>query len=82
MMSKLRKPPTRAKTLSRAQVAAISGVSPSTVSRWGREGRLPCIVTLGGQQRYFEHDVAKLAEAAHRRRTAWKRGERRPPAGR
>ena len=24
------------------------GVSPNTVTRWAREGRLPCQVTLGG----------------------------------
>jgi predicted DNA-binding transcriptional regulator AlpA len=65
--------PSRSRTLSRAQVGAIFGVSSSTISRWGREGKLPCIVTLGGQRRYFREDVVKLAESARRRRSGWKR---------
>ena len=28
------------------------GVTPNTVSRWAREGRLPSVATLGGHRRY------------------------------
>jgi excisionase family DNA binding protein len=38
--------------LTRSQVAAMLGVSPTTVTRWAREGRLPCRLTLGGHHRY------------------------------
>lgn len=63
----------RPKTLSRAEVGAIFGVSSSTISRWGREGKLPCIITLGGQRRYFREDVLKLADTSRRRRPGPKR---------
>jgi excisionase family DNA binding protein len=52
--------------LSRSDVAQTFGVSPSTITRWAREGKLPCIVTLGGQRRYLRDDVAKLVAAARR----------------
>lgn len=75
-MSKASKAPSgRSKTLSRAEVGAIFGVSSSTISRWGREGKLPCIVTLGGQRRYFREDVVKLAESLRRRRPGRSRHE-------
>jgi excisionase family DNA binding protein len=38
--------------LTRSEVARILGVSPTTVTRWAREGRLPCRLTLGGHHRY------------------------------
>jgi excisionase family DNA binding protein len=38
--------------LTRSQVAQMLGVSPTTVTRWAREGRLPCRLTLGGHHRY------------------------------
>lgn len=52
--------------LSRGDVAALFGVSASTISRWGREGKLPCVLTLGGQRRYVRDDVLKLLEGARR----------------
>ena len=37
-------------------------VAPKTVSRWGKEGKLPFIRTLGGHRRYKVADLeAKLA---------------------
>lgn len=42
--------------LTRTEVARLLGVSPNTVSRWAREGRLPCQMTLGGHRR-FDHAV-------------------------
>jgi excisionase family DNA binding protein len=38
--------------LTRSAVARMLGVSPNTVTRWAREGRLPCQVTLGGHHRF------------------------------
>ena len=49
--------------LTRSQVAELFGVSPHTVSRWAREGRLPSVATLGGQRRYPQALVAKLLAA-------------------
>ena len=44
--------------LSRSEVSRLLGVSPNTVTRWAREGRLPCHVTLGGHHR-FERAVVE-----------------------
>jgi len=44
--------------LTRSEVARILGVSPTTVTRWAREGRLACRVTLGGHHR-FERSVVE-----------------------
>lgn len=44
-----------------AEVARILRVSPKTVSRWAREGRLPHLVTLGGHRRFPEGDIRELA---------------------
>jgi excisionase family DNA binding protein len=35
-----------------AQVAELLEVSPKTVSRWAKEGKLPFLKTLGGHRRY------------------------------
>ena len=35
-----------------AEVAEILYVSPKTVSRWAKEGKLPFLKTLGGHRRY------------------------------
>ena len=50
--------------LTRVEIARIFSVTPSTVSRWGREGRLPSVRTLGGQRRYLREAVLSLAEGA------------------
>lgn len=34
-------------------------VSPKTINRWANDGRLPCIVTLGGHRRFRREDVAE-----------------------
>lgn len=38
--------------LTPGEVARLLHVSPKTVNRWAHEGRLPCIVTLGGHRRF------------------------------
>jgi len=56
--------------LTRSEVSKLLGVSPNTVTRWAREGRLPCQVTLGGHHRFdrelVEHLVKSLSRAGGR----------------
>jgi excisionase family DNA binding protein len=44
-----------------SDVARILHVSPKTVSRWARDGRLPFIRTLGGHRRYPKVEIERLA---------------------
>lgn len=44
-----------------AEVARILRVSPKTVSRWAREGKLPHLVTLGGHRRFPAGEIRELA---------------------
>jgi len=44
------------------EVARLLHVSPKTVNRWAHEGRIPCIVTLGGHRR-FPRDAVEAALA-------------------
>jgi excisionase family DNA binding protein len=46
--------------LTRADVARLLGVSPNTVSRWAREGRLACQMTLGGHRRFERNLIEQL----------------------
>ena len=48
--------------LTRGQVAAIFQVSPHTVARWGKKGKLPSVLTPGGQRRYPRRAVEQLVE--------------------
>jgi excisionase family DNA binding protein len=43
-------------------VADILQVSPKTVSRWAKEGKLPFLRTLGGHRRYPAAEIRQLAE--------------------
>ena len=45
-----------------AEVADLLSVSPKTVSRWAKEGKLPFLKTLGGHRRYPEAEIPELAE--------------------
>ena len=45
-----------------AKVAAILPVSPKTVSRWAKEGKLPFLKTLGGHRRYPAAEIRQLAD--------------------
>ncbi len=46
--------------LTRAEVALLLEVSPSSISRWARQGRLPYNRTLGGRCRYPKDDILRL----------------------
>ena len=50
-----------------AEVARLLRVSPKTVSRWAKDGRLPHLVTLGGHRRFPK---AAILELASRMRTS------------
>jgi excisionase family DNA binding protein len=68
-------PPGKAATtnpsyLRTAEVAEILYVSPKTVSRWAKEGRLPFLKTLGGHRRYPEAEIRELAKELHEEATA------------
>jgi excisionase family DNA binding protein len=52
--------PRRLRLLRRSEVAEMLGVTPNTVSRWAREGRLPSVATLGGHRRYEVEVVEEL----------------------
>lgn len=57
--------------LTRSEVARILGVSPTTVTRWAREGRLPCQTTLGGHHRFERAVIDEVREAM---RTRFRKG--------
>jgi excisionase family DNA binding protein len=53
-----------------AEVADILHVSPKTVSRWAKEGKLPFLRTLGGHRRYSAAQIRQLADELQVRPTA------------
>ncbi len=57
------------------EVARILRVSPKTVARWAKEGKLPHLVTLGGHRRFPEGPIRDLA----RRLEVIERSRREPP---
>ena len=56
--------------LSRADVAHLFNVSPSTVTRWADEGKLVCIKTLGGHRRYQKESIVELVRRLQKEETA------------
>lgn len=52
--------------LTRSDVSKLLGVSPNTVTRWAREGRLPCHVTLGGHHRFESQVIEQLRQSLSR----------------
>ena len=52
--------------LTRSEVSRMLGVSPNTVTRWAREGRLSCHVTLGGHHRFERELVEQLRKSLSR----------------
>ena len=45
-----------------AEVARILHVSPKTVTRWAKDGKLPHSRTLGGHRRFPAEAIEKVAE--------------------
>jgi excisionase family DNA binding protein len=52
--------------LTTSEVSRLLGVSPNTVTRWAREGRLPCRLTLGGHHRFERHVIEGIRESLRR----------------
>jgi excisionase family DNA binding protein len=53
-----------------AEVAGMLQVSPKTVARWAKEGRLPFIKTLGGHRRYPAAQIRELVQQLQQEPTA------------
>ena len=64
--------------LTPGQVARMLHVSPKTVDRWADQGRIGCIVTLGGHRRFARRDVDLAVEAMTSRGAAARRTSARP----
>jgi excisionase family DNA binding protein len=54
--------PAEAEYLTPGQAARLLHVSPKTVDRWANQGRLPCLVTLGGHRRFSAQAVQALVD--------------------
>jgi excisionase family DNA binding protein len=48
--------------LTPAEVATLFRVSPKTVTRWARSGKLTALRTLGGHRRFRTSEVKELLE--------------------
>jgi excisionase family DNA binding protein len=59
-------PVVRTDFLTRSEVSKLLGVSPNTVTRWAREGRVACQVTLGGHHRFERELVEQLRKSLSR----------------
>lgn len=55
-------PPRSAEYLKTAEVADILHVSPKTVTRWAKDGKLPHSRTLGGHRRFPAQSIKEIAE--------------------
>jgi excisionase family DNA binding protein len=42
------------------EVAFLFGVNSKTVTRWTRNGKIPCFKTIGGHRRYRKVDVDRV----------------------
>jgi excisionase family DNA binding protein len=56
-----RRAPSTARLLHTSEVAALLGVSPKTIARWAKNGKLPFRRTLGGHRRYDPAVIRDLA---------------------
>jgi len=45
-----------------AEAAKMLRVSPKTISRWAKQGKLPHVVTLGGHRRFPASAIKELAD--------------------
>ena len=58
-------------SLSTSHVADILHVSPKTIARWAKDGRLPYQRTLGGHHRSPEQAIRQLAASLAKGVRAW-----------
>lgn len=70
MRTKRASGPAGRRYLTRAAVARLLEVSPATVARWTREGKLPFVLTLGGQRRYRHERIVELVRRSDEERRA------------
>lgn len=61
-MTKNPVPTNEGKYLRTADVARLLHVSPKTISRWAKEGKLPFVRTLGGHRRYPEQAIMEIVQ--------------------
>ena len=52
--------PKRERYLRTSEVALQLHVSPKTIARWAKEGRLPYLATLGGHRRFPASFIERL----------------------
>lgn len=57
---------TSAEYLTPGQAAVLLHVSPKTLNRWTHEGRVPCLVTLGGHRRFRRDEIEAIAQGMYR----------------
>ncbi len=69
-MTKPEPEPGELEYLTPGQVARMLHVSPKTVDRWADQGRIGCIVTLGGHRRFSRDDVEEVVAAMASRGSA------------
>jgi excisionase family DNA binding protein len=50
-----------------SEVAMMLQVSPKTVARWAKEGRLPYLATLGGHRRFPASHINRLVGSLTKR---------------
>jgi excisionase family DNA binding protein len=62
LMASRREQASKSSYLLPSEVAEVLQVSPKTVTRWAKEGKLPSRRTLGGHRRYARADIESLAE--------------------
>ncbi len=48
--------------LSPGEAARSLHVSTKTIDRWANDGRIACVITLGGHRRFRPEDIDALAE--------------------
>jgi excisionase family DNA binding protein len=60
----------RERYLRTSEVAVMLQVSPKTVARWAKEGRLPYLATLGGHRRFPATVIDRLVGELTSLRTA------------
>jgi excisionase family DNA binding protein len=61
-MASKRERPSKPPYLLPSEVAEVLQVSPKTVTRWAKEGKLASRRTLGGHRRYARADIESLAQ--------------------